>query len=62
MLWRMWVYILIGLVLVLVALYPFQGWITYFVHQRKRERHFGVTTSREKPTPCVWRDDRVTIS
>ena len=55
-------YLLIGLLLLLILLYPFQGWITWLVHQRRREGRFEVTTPRHRPKPAEWRDDRVTIS
>ena len=60
MLARMWY--LLGVLLLLIALYPFQGWITWFVHQRRRERRFAVTSPPQRPTPNEWRDDRVTIA
>lgn len=58
----MWLYLALGLLLLAVALYPFQGWITWFVHQRRREKKFMVTVPRQRPTPADWRDDQVTIS
>lgn len=57
----MWLYIVIALVLLLIALYPLQGWITWMLHQRRRERRYAVVTP-QRPTPATWRDDRVTIS
>lgn len=59
----MWVYVLIGLViLVVVGLYPLQGWISYIVQQRRRERKYAVTAAPHRPQPAEWRDDQVTIS
>ena len=58
----MWLYVLIGLLVLLIVLYPFQGWITWLVHQRRREGKFAVTTPRRRQRPAEWRDDRVTIS
>src|SRR6266446_5859770 len=55
-------YWLIVVVAILVVLYPFQGWITWLVHQRRRERRFAVGTPPRRPTPSEWRDDRVSIS
>ena len=37
-------YWLIVVVAVLVVLHPFQGWITWLVHQRRRERRFAVVS------------------
>ena len=62
MLPAVWLYVLIAVILVAVALYPLQGWISYFVQQRRRERRYAVTSARECPTPKQWRDDRITIS
>jgi L-ascorbate metabolism protein UlaG (beta-lactamase superfamily) len=55
-------YWLIVVVAVLVVLYPFQGWITWLVHQRRRERRFAVVSAPRRPMPEEWRDDRVTIA
>jgi len=58
----MWVYWLIGVVLLLVALYPLQGWITYVVHQRQRERRYILTAApAHRPRLQDWRADQVTI-
>ena len=54
-------YWLIVVVAILVVLYPFQGWITWLVHQRRRERRFAVVAPPRRPTPSEWRDDRVSI-
>ena len=54
-------YWLIVVVAILIVLYPFQGWITWLVHQRRRERRFAVGTPPRRPTPSEWRDDRVSI-
>src|SRR5207249_1593862 len=54
--------ILIGLLVLLIVLYPFQGWITWLVHRRRREGKFTVTAPRHRPRPAEWRDDRVTVS
>ncbi len=54
-------YWLIVVVAILIVLYPFQGWITWLVHQRRREGRFAVGTPPRRPTPSDWRDDRVTI-
>jgi hypothetical protein len=37
-------------VAILVVLYPFQGWITWLVHQRRRERRFAVVAPPRRPT------------
>jgi len=55
------IYLLIGLLVLLIVLYPFQGWITWLVHQRRREGKFAITTPRHRPQPASWRDDQVTI-
>ena len=53
---------LIGLVVVLIGLYPLQGWITWLVHQRRREQRYAVSEVRHRPRPAEWRADRLTIS
>ncbi len=53
---------LLGLLILLIALYPFQGWIAYFIQQRRRERRFAVVSPRQHPQPTQWREDRLTIS
>ena len=62
MLPAVWIYVLIGIVVVAAALYPLQGWISYFVQQRRRERRYALTSARLRPTPEQWRDDQITIS
>lgn len=58
-----WYYItLIVLLVTLIALYPFQGWIAYAVQQRRHERRFTVTHPKQRPTPLQWPDDRITLS
>src|SRR5213593_2640918 len=56
----MWLWLLI-VVAFLAVLYPLQGWITWFVHQRLREHRYAVTAPRQRPQPTEWCDDRVTI-
>jgi L-ascorbate metabolism protein UlaG (beta-lactamase superfamily) len=55
-------YVLIGVLVLLILLYPFQGWIAWLVHQRGREGKFRVTVPRYRPMPAEWRDDQGTIS
>jgi L-ascorbate metabolism protein UlaG (beta-lactamase superfamily) len=56
-----WLYIVIAVVVLLIALYPFQGSITWMIHQRRRERRYAIVTP-QRPAPETWRHDRVTIS
>ncbi|MCG3147033.1 MAG: hypothetical protein PCFJNLEI_00469 [Verrucomicrobiae bacterium] len=58
----MWLYLLLGLLLLLVALYPLQGWIAYLVQQRRREQGFTVTQPRHRPTPGHWSNDQITVA
>jgi L-ascorbate metabolism protein UlaG (beta-lactamase superfamily) len=56
-------YLLIGLLLLLILLYPLQGWITWLVHQHRREGKFAITSSpRHRPSPDQWREDQVTVA
>lgn len=57
------IYLLVALLIIsLVTLYRFRGWITYLLRQRQREQKFPLTESRHRPKPTDWRDDNVTIS
>jgi hypothetical protein len=44
-------YWLIVVVAILVVLYPFQGGITWLVHQQRREGRFAVVAPPRRPTP-----------
>jgi L-ascorbate metabolism protein UlaG (beta-lactamase superfamily) len=58
----MWLYWLIAVAVLIAALYPLQGAISYLVKQRKREQKFTVTAAPQKPTPADWDNNRVTIA
>ncbi len=58
-----WYYIVLGLLLVTaIALYPFQGWITYIFNQRRHESRFSIVHPKHHPQPSRWPDDRITLS
>ncbi|MBM3861111.1 MAG: MBL fold metallo-hydrolase [Verrucomicrobia bacterium] len=58
-----WYYIALGLLLLTaIALYPFQGWITYIFNQRRHESLFSTVHPKHHPEPRQWPDDRITLS
>jgi len=58
-----WFYIVFGVLLVTaIALYPFQGWITYLFNQRRLESRYRTTPPKHYPQPRQWDNDRITLS
>ena len=58
-----WCYIVLGLLLVMaVALYPFQKWITYLFNQRRLESRFSTVNPKHHPDPRQWPNNRITLS
>src|SRR5579859_2913485 len=60
----MWSWIGIGMAVLLLVIvsYPFWGWVSYVVRQRKREGKLATAHPRHRPTPQQWREDQTTIA
>lgn len=57
-----WIGIGIGILLVVIISYPFWGWVSYVMRQRRREGRFVTVHPRHEPAPHQWRRDQTTIA
>jgi L-ascorbate metabolism protein UlaG (beta-lactamase superfamily) len=58
----MWLLLSIAVLLLIIISYPFWGWVSHVMRQRRREGKFSTGHPRHKPTPQQWRENQTTIA